>query len=201
MLPEKGGTSFFTFKDGKMKEAKTEGLTRYQKIQKGLEEPQGSEKGWLNLEKRTSFNMMDEEKRREICRKGAEAVNKLHGKKKTAREALENILTLKITDEILDGAEVPPDIAARMKRDNPDATLYDLIQIVAVGRAVGGNVKAMEYVRDTHGDKPVDKVDITADVTTEADRALMRQVAERLDGAEVVRVVSEIPQDDEKNPP
>lgn len=184
-----------------MKEAKTEGLTRYQKIQKGLEEPQGSEKGWLNLEKRTSFNMMDEEKRREICRKGAEAVNKLHGKKKTAREALENILTLKITDEILDGAEVPPDIAARMKRDNPDATLYDLIQIVAVGRAVGGNVKAMEYVRDTHGDKPVDKVDITADVTTEADRALMRQVAERLDGAEVVRVVSEIPQDDEKNPP
>lgn len=183
-----------------MKEAKADELTRYQKIQKGLEKPQGSEKGWLNLEKRTSFNMMDEEKRREICRKGAEAVHKLHGKKKTAREALESILTLKITDEILDGAEVSPDIAARLKRDNPDATLYDLIQIVAVGRAVGGNVKAMEYVRDTHGDKPVDKVDITADITTEADRALMRQVAERLDDVEVVRVVADIPSDDVKNP-
>lgn len=184
-----------------MKEKKADDLTRYQKIQKGLEKPQGQEKGWKNLQpEKYNFAVMDKEKQREISRKGAQAVNRLHGEKKTAREALENILTLRITDEIIDGADLSPEIAERLKRDNPNATLYDLIHLVAVGRAVGGSIPAMQYIRDTHGDKPVDKVDITADITTEADRALMRQVAERLDDVEVVRVVADIPSDDVKNP-
>ena len=188
-------------KVGKMKEKKADDLTRYQKIQKGLEKPQGQEKGWKNLQpEKYNFAVMDKEKQREISRKGAQAVNRLHGEKKTAREALENILTLRITDEIIDGADLSPEIAERLKRDNPNATLYDLIHLVAVGRAVGGSIPAMQYIRDTHGDKPVDKVDITADITTEADRALMRQVAERLDDVEVVRVVADIPSDDVKNP-
>lgn len=155
--------------------------TRYQQIIDGDVEPEGSEKGWNNLEKRTSFNAMPKERQREIARMGANAVNKLHGEKKTAREALEKILTLRVDDEIIAGADLPDEIATKLKRSNPDATLYDLIQIVAVGRAVGGNVKAAEYVRDTFGDKPVDKVDISAEITTEADRALMNSIAERLD--------------------
>lgn len=175
-----------------MEKQKTEEKTAYRKVIDGDIEPQGAQKGWLNLEAgRRSFNQMDAETLKEISRKGAQAVNKLHGEKKTARQALERILSLKVTDDIVAGADLPEELAARLKRDNPDATLYDLIQIVAVGRAVGGNMKAAEYVRDTFGDKPVEKVDITADVTTEADRALMASIARRLDdtGAhvEVVR--------------
>ena len=175
-------------------------LTRYQKIQRGMEKPRGSEKGWRNLEKgRLSFNQMTPERHAEISRKGAQAVNRLHGEKKTAKQALENVLTLRITDERASGADVDPAIIERLKRDNPNATLYDLIQAVAVGRAVGGSIPAMQYVRDTHGDKPIDRVEVTDNVTTDADRALMRTIAERLNGAERVEIVADITPNDVKS--
>jgi general stress protein YciG len=154
----------------------------YEKIISGEAEPEGSQKGWNNLKpEKYNFSVMDKEKHREISRKGAQAVNKLHGEKKTAKQALENILTLKVSDEIIAGADLDPAIAAKLKRDNPDATLYDLIQIVAAGRAVGGNIKAAEYIRDTYGDKPVDKVDISGEIMTETDRAMLEKISRRLD--------------------
>lgn len=166
---------------------------RYRQIISGEREPVGSEKGWLNLEKRVPFNKMPPEKRKEICRKGAEAINALHGEKKTAKQSLERILTIKVSDEILAGADITDDMAARIKRDNPDMTIYDLIQLVAVGRAVSGNIKAAEYVRDTHGDKPVETVNLTADIMTEADRALMASINERLaDTGAHIEVVKDI---------
>lgn len=185
----------------KVKRDKTKEKSRAARIVCGEIEPNDNEKYLLNLRKRKPFDEWDKDELHKVAVMGGKAVQELHGERKTAKDALKNILTLKVTDDILDAANIDDGVAARLKRDNPNATLYDLIQAVAVGKALDGNVKAMEYVRDTHGDKPVDKVDITADVTTEADRALMRQVAERLDGAEVVHVVSEIPQDDGKNPP
>lgn len=160
--------------------------SRYQMIIDGEADPEGSEKGWINLEKRVSFNKMDPEKRKEIQRKGAEAVNSLHGEKKTAREALEKILTIKVNDAIMAGADLDPEIAQRLRRDNPDMTLYDLVQVVAVGRAVGGNMKAYELIRDTYGDKPVEKVSLEADVMTAADRALLEKVSSRLADPDIV---------------
>ena len=165
----------------------------YQKIIDGEQQPEGIQKGWINLEKRTSFDKMTPERRREICRKGAEAVNKLHGEKKTAKQSLEKILTLKIDSEIMDAADLPRELADKLKRDNPDATLYDLIQIVAVGRAVGGNMKAYELIRDTYGDKPIDRVEVTENITTDADRELMRGIAERLQQAETVHIIEAEP--------
>ena len=174
------GGRVFVCKGGAMSK-KTE-KTRYQQIIDGDVEPEGSEKGWSNLQpEKYNFAVMDKDKRREICRKGAAAVNKLHGEKKTAKQALENILTLKVTDDIIAGADLPAELAEKLKRDNPDATLYDLINLVAAGRAVGGNMKAYELIRDTYGDKPVDKVDISADVTTDADRELLASIASRLE--------------------
>jgi len=150
------------------------------------------ERTLLNLRKRTSFNMMDADKLREISRKGQKAMMELHGEKKTARESLKNILTLKVTDDILDIADVDPKVAERLKRDNPDATLYDLIQCVAVGKAIDGNVKAMEYVRDTHGDKPIDKVEITDNVMTDADRELLKSISARLEDGDRLEIVRDI---------
>ena len=150
------------------------------------------ERTLLNLRKRTSFNMMDADKLREISRKGQKAMMELHGEKKTARDSLKNILTLKVTDDILDIADVDPKVAERLKRDNPNATLYDLIQCVAVGKAIDGNVKAMEYVRDTHGDKPIDKVEITDNVMTDADRELLKSISARLEDGDRLEVVRDI---------
>lgn len=152
-------------------------------------EPEPHERGLLNLRKRIPFNEMDAEKVLEIRRKGAEAVNRLHGEKKTAKQSLENILTLKVDDSIIASADIDPKVAEKLKRDNPNATLYDLIQAVAVGRALDGNVKAMEYVRDTHGDKPTDKVDITGQIMTESDRTLLQTVNARLEQAEITVVM------------
>lgn len=156
--------------------------TRYQMVIDGDVTPEGSEKGWKNLQpEKYDFNVIDPEKRKEICRKGAAAVNKMHGEKKTARQALESILTLKINDDILAGADIDPAMAERFKRDNPNATIYDLINAVAAGRALGGNIKAAEYIRDTYGDKPVDKVDISGEIMTDSDRAMLEKISRRLD--------------------
>lgn len=160
-------------------------------------EPEENERYLLNLRKRIPFNQMDPEKVKEIRRKGAEAVNQLHGEKKTAKQALASVLTLKATDEVVKAADIDPKIAERLKRDNPNATLYDLIQAVAVGRALEGNVKAMEYVRDTHGDAPIKQIEVTENITTEADRELMRQLSERLQDADRIEIVKDIgPADD-----
>lgn len=169
-----------------------EGKTRYQMIRDGEAAPEGMEKGWTNLQPdKYNFAVMDKEKRREICRKGAAAVNKLHGERKTAKQALENILTLKVTDEIIEGADLAPEIAERLKRSNPDATIYDLIQIVAAGRAVGGNIKAAEYIRDTYGDKPKEQIEIEGSITTDQDRQLMQTIAERLQAGQLIQVVDQ----------
>lgn len=172
--------------------------SRYQQVIDGDVEPEGIEKGWKNIRiGQTEHNLavIDPERAREIRRKGAEAINKLHGEKKTAKQSLEQILTLKVDDDILAAADLPEDLATKLKRDNPNATLYDLIQLVAVGRAVGGNMKAYELIRDTHGDKPVEKVQVEADVTTDADRALMASIAARLDENTHVEVVKDIKTD------
>lgn len=171
----------------------------YRAVIDGDIEPQGEQKGWINLERgRRSFNQMDKEAAREIQRKGAQAVNRLHGEKKTAKQALENVLTLRVTDDIASAADVDPAILERLRRDNPNATLYDLIQAVAVGRAIGGSIPAMQFVRDTHGDMPKTQIEVTDNVTTDADRALMRQIAERMSGAERIEIVADITTDDVK---
>ena len=166
--------------------------TVYEKIISGEAEPVGCQKGWSNLEKRVSFNMMEPEKLKEISRKGGEAVQRLYGEKKTAKQALENILTLRINDEILNQADLSPELAEKLKRSNPDATLYDLMQIVAVGRAVGGNMKSYELIRDTYGDAPVKQIEVSENITTDQDRALLKDIAERLKNAETVQIVESI---------
>ena len=166
--------------------------TEYQKIIDGELEPVGCQKGWKNLEKRISFNMMDPERAKEIQRMGAEAVNALKGEKRTAKESLENILTMKASEKIINGADLSPELAERLKRSGIDITIYDLLQLVAVGRAVGGNMKAYELIRDTYGDAPVKQLEISQNITTEQDRELLQTIAKRLQDAETVQIVESV---------
>lgn len=173
-----------------IREAAPDGRTDYDRIKAGEQAPEGMQKGWANLQpEKHNFAVMDKEKHKEICRKGAAAVNKLHGEKKTAKQSLEMILTLKVTDEIIEGADLTPEMAERFKRSMPDATVYDLIQVVAAGRAVGGNMKAYELIRDTYGDMPVKQIEVTENITTDADRALLQEINDRLKNAETVHIV------------
>ena len=162
--------------------------SRASMIVDGLIEPNEDEKYLLNLRKRKPFDQWDKEELHKVAVMGGKAVQELHGERRTAKQSLGNILTLKVTDEIIQGADIEPQIVERLKRDNPDATIYDLIQAVAVGKALEGNMKAYELVRDTNGDKPIDKVEVTENITTDQDRELMQQIAKRLGDAEIAVV-------------
>lgn len=176
-----------------MKREKPKEKSRASMIIDGDIEPETpKEKALLNLRNRKSFNEYSKEELAEISRKGAKAIQELHGEKKTARESLEKILTLKITDDIISKADVPTEIAERLKRDNPNATIYDLIHIVAVGRAIDGSINAMTYIRDTHGDKPTDKIEVSQDIMTERDRELLETISRRLGDGERLEVIKDV---------
>ena len=49
----------------------------------------------------------------------------------------------------------------------------------------------MQYVRDTNGDKPTDKIEMTTDVMTDTDRELLKSISDRLQGAESIAIVKD----------
>lgn len=164
-----------------------EGATLYDRIKAGEIEPQGMQKGWLNI-KPIPINTRPKEDQQEIHRKGAAASQKIQGEKKTAKESLDRMLSILATDEIIAQADIEDALAERLKRDNPNMTVYDVANAAAIGKAISGNVKAMEYIRDTRGDAPVKQVEITENITTDADREMMRQINERLKAGELAIV-------------
>lgn len=170
------------------READPEKKTLYEKIRAGEIEPEGTQKGWLNLQP-IPVTERDPERRREICQKGAAAVNRIKGEEKTAKQSLDRMLSILATPEIIAAADIETALADRLKRENPDMTIYDVLNAAAIGRAIAGNVKAAEYVRDTRGDAPVKQIEVSENITTDADRAMLRQIAERLQQAETVQIV------------
>jgi hypothetical protein len=164
----------------------------FQKVIDGDQAPQGKQKGWQNLttgHREHNFAVLkekDPDKAREIHSMGAQAVNRLHGEQKNAKQILDNVLSLLVDDEIINGADLPPEIANKLKKSNKDITMYELIQTVAAGRAAAGNMKAVEYIRDTYGDKPTEKLDITGEIMTDTDRAMLEKISRRLDSPDVV---------------
>ena len=79
------------------------------------------------------------EERKEIARKGAEATNKLLARRKTLREEL----------------------LALLEKDS----YQEKISLSLLQKAVNGDTKAYEVIRDTIGEKPKDVID--ANVNTE----------------------------------
>ena len=149
---------------------------------------QRTNKGWNNLKtEENSFALYDRDRLREISRKGALATHKIQKEKRNARQALERILSMNVTDEIIYGAELPSELAAQLREYYPDATLYDLMQLVALGRALDGDMRACEYIRDTFGDKPSSKVEVSnSNITTDEDREMMQHIYERLSNPDMV---------------
>ena len=171
------------------------GKSEYEKVMSGEIEPQGYQKGWKNL-KPIPITEREPERRREICQKGAAAVNKIHGEQKTAKESLNRMLSILATDEIIEQADIETALADRLRKENPNMTIYDVANAAAIGRAIAGNVKAMEYIRDTRGDAPIKQIEVTENVTTDQDREMMRQLSELLKDGGRLEVVKDIPSDD-----
>lgn len=174
---------------------KRDGATLYDRIKAGEIEPEGWQKGWKNLQP-IPINQRPPEEQKEIRRKGAAAVNKIRGEEKTAKESLNRMLSILATDEIIEQADIETALADRLRKENPNMTVYDVANAAAIGRAIAGNVKAMEYIRDTRGDAPIKQIEVTENVTTDQDREMMRQLSELLKDGGRLEVVKDIPSDD-----
>lgn len=95
-------------------------------------------------------------------RKGGIASGKARREKKMFRETLESILTMSIKDGKGMDVEAITNFAA-IKGQN--ISVQDAILISQVQKAMKGDTRAAEYVRDTIGQKPSDKVQLEADVS------------------------------------
>lgn len=128
----------------------------------------------MNNENLVSMAQRTEEERRELGRKGGLKTQERNRLNRTAQEVMQMYLNCKISrsvarEKLGDRADLLP----------KDATLFDLITLRQIMESEDGNTKAFEVVRDTAGFKPTEKQEITAEIMTEADRALLELIAKR----------------------
>ena len=108
--------------------------------------------------------------------------------RRTAKKCLEDILTLECTEDIIAGADLDPLLAEQLKKYADKITLYDLVQLVATGAAIGGNMRAAEYIRDTYGDMPVKQLSVDSNIMTMQDRELLETISKRLNDPDITIV-------------
>ena len=150
-------------------------------------------KGWNNITP-GGFEKMDKERLREVSRKGAARMLEVKREKRTAKKCLEDILTLECSEDIIAGAELPPELAEQLKGYAGKITMYDLVNLVTVGQAIGGNMRAAEYIRDTYGDMPTKQLNVEGvELMTEADRLLLQKVTARLENPDMLIVADATP--------
>ena len=99
------------------------------------------------------------EKDREIQKTGGETLQAMIQQRKTMREDFLIVLSQKAEN-------------GKTRQEN--------IVISMADRAELGEVKAAQFIRDTIGEKPAETIDLSADITTEADRALMEKLKARM---------------------
>jgi hypothetical protein len=104
----------------------------------------------------------DPERDKEVHRAGAEAVNAMHAQRRTFKEQADILLGT------IDKA------TGKTCLENMTVAMYQ--------RALEGDVKAYAALRDTAGEQPVAKSEITADIMTDADREVIKNALKRLKG-------------------
>ena len=126
-----------------------------------------------NRNLRTTAQMTEKE-RREFARIGGQASAKARRKKKDLQELLGALLSSPATPEIKEKAAklgIDPEVAD---------TLYDGLGIAMIEKALSGDGYCFQLVRDSAGDKPTDKSEVTASVMTEKDLEIMRNLEARI---------------------
>ena len=118
------------------------------------------------------------EEQLEIRRKAQLAMTETKKKKKKITDICNTLLSMPASD--IANSVVNKDLADKIK--DTDISVYDLMVAKMIEESLHGNVKAFTAVRDSAGDKPVDTSEIKAEVVTDTDMELVRNVAERLSG-------------------
>ena len=131
----------------------------------------GSAIGYKNL---VPVTERSKEEARAISAKGGKASGESRRQRKAAKEIAQAILSATMRDDqiddVLDGAK---------SLLGEDKSAYAVLIAKMVQEGLSGNVNAFTAVRDTAGDKPTDKQEVTAAVTA-GDLALMGKIGARL---------------------
>lgn len=105
------------------------------------------------------LNERTKEEQREIARKGGIASGKARRKKKLLRQILDEIGESRLnTNEA-------KDIAKALSINKRDVTYDVAIMFKAVSEALDGNIKAMEFIRDTRGQNNKNDNGVNIDIT------------------------------------
>lgn len=105
------------------------------------------------------LNERTKEEQREIARKGGIASGKARRKKKLLRQILDEIGESRLnTNEA-------KDIAKALSINKRDVTYDVAIMFKAVNEALDGNIKAMEFIRDTRGQNNKNDNGVNIDIT------------------------------------
>lgn len=101
------------------------------------------------------------EEQRAVAKKGGIASGKARREKKMMRETLETLLKMPLTDKKLSDVEQIKSLAALSGKN---ITVQDAILLAQVKKAMKGDTRAAEYIRDTSGNKIKNELQLSGNV-------------------------------------
>ena len=122
----------------------------------------------------TPFGTLSPEKQKEISIKGGLARQKQVKERQTMKETLNVLLNMELSRD--KAVEISGDSTI-----NGTLSMQEALMIRAINTAKEGNVKALEFIRDTSGNRLKDEISIDNNVImTNADRKLLENIQKRL---------------------
>ena len=109
--------------------------------------------------KDTQFQTGD--KQAETARKGGIASGKARREKKAMKDTLAELLTMPLESRAIDNIE---DIQSYAETAGRNITVQEAIMLAQIKKAVKGDTKAAEYIRDTSGNKLKDALELSGAV-------------------------------------
>lgn len=122
-------------------------------------------------------SMRTKEEQRRIARMGGLASAAARRKKKNLQELLGALLSSPATPEMKEKAA---ELGINMDEMEEGATLYDALGVAMIEKALAGDGYAFQLIRDSAGDKPTEKSEVTAAIMTEKDLEIMRNLEARI---------------------
>lgn len=110
---------------------------------------------------KNQFSQMTPEERAECGRLGGIKSGETKRRKKAMKEALEVLLSMPLDNKAVSDLEK---VKGFKMLKGKNVTVQDAILIAQVQKALKGDRGAAEYIRDTAGQRPADKQDITMNV-------------------------------------
>lgn len=100
---------------------------------------------------------------------------------KALNDILDAILAMKCDTSALTDDYITETAQKLAAEKGESITLYEAIALSQIKRAIDGDTKAATFVRDSAGDKPLDRSEVTnMETVTDADRRLMENISKRL---------------------